>query len=142
MIGNWKKKSGKSGLVSRLDKIFSKYIRLRDCMPNGMCKCISCGKVKPLSQIDAGHFWSRRHMNTRFDPMNVNGECRYCNSFDGDHLIGYRENLIKKIGLSNFNYLQIKKEQTKKWEDFEIKALIKYYTQEVQRLSTLKGIKI
>lgn len=71
-------KRGKPDLVRKLDGIFSKYIRLRDAMPNGYCRCISCGQIKPFSDFDAGHFYSRKHMGTRFDEDNVWAECKYC----------------------------------------------------------------
>ena len=70
-----------STLRDRLDTVFSKYIRLRDAMPSGTFRCISCGKIKTLDQADAGHYFSRVHMNTRFDEDNVHDECRYCNRF-------------------------------------------------------------
>lgn len=149
MLKTWKKKKKSNGggskkpdLIRKLDRVFSLYIRLRDTMPSGMCKCISCGRIKPFKDIDAGHFYSRTHMATRFDPFNVNGECSYCNRFDEDHLLMYRENLIRKIGLSNFNYLTMKKSMTKKWDDFELQKLIDYYTAEVRRLSADKGIRV
>ena len=64
-------KRGKPDLVRQLDDVFSKYIRLRDAMPNGYCRCISCGQIKPFHDFDAGHFYSRKHMGTRFDEDNV-----------------------------------------------------------------------
>ena len=54
-------------LKAKFDKEFSLYIRLRDCMPNGYFRCISCGQIKPFEQADAGHFFSRTHLSTRFD---------------------------------------------------------------------------
>ena len=67
-----------STLRDRLDTVFSKYIRLRDAMPSGTFRCISCGKIKTLDQADCGHYFSRTHMSTRFDEDNCNAECRYC----------------------------------------------------------------
>ena len=97
-------------LVNKLDKIFSLYIRKRDAMPYGgrYFKCISCGRVLPFEQADCGHFWSRRHMATRFDEDNCNAECKGCNRFDGDHLLGYQANLIKKIGQRRYDILNYK----------------------------------
>ena len=37
----------KPDLKAKLDKEFSLFIRLRDAMPNGYFKCISCGQIKP-----------------------------------------------------------------------------------------------
>lgn len=38
----------KPDLKAKLDKEFSLFIRLRDCMPNGYFRCISCGQIKKL----------------------------------------------------------------------------------------------
>ena len=65
-----------------------------------------------------------------------------CNRFRSDHLIGYRENLIKKIGLKRFELLNWKAHQAKKWSCFELEELIKYYTILVENLSKEKGIKV
>lgn len=73
-------------LKEKLDKVFSMFIRLRDTMPNGYFRCISCGQIKPFEQADCGHFHSRRHLSTRFDEDNAHAECRACNRFSADHL--------------------------------------------------------
>lgn len=136
------KSSSLSSLVGRLDKVFSKYIRLRDAMPSGMFRCISCGQIKPLSQADCGHFHSRTHMSTRFDEDNAHAECKFCNRFSADHIIGYRENLIRKIGEQRFCLLDVKAHETKKWSHFELEQLIKYYRARVEMLQKEKGIRL
>lgn len=132
----------KTNLVAKLDKVFSLYIRLRDSMPNGYFKCISCGQIKRFDQADCGHFYSRTHMATRFDEDNAHSECSFCNRFCADHLIGYQTNLIKKIGMSRFELLRVKSHSVKKWSDFELEAMIKHYTLEVKRLSSEKCLKV
>ena len=84
------------------------------------------GSVKNHPEL-FGHFHSRRHMATRFDEDNAHAECRACNRFKADHMIGYRDNLIAKIGQQRFDRLAWKAAQTKKWTDFELQELIKYY---------------
>lgn len=137
-----KKAPSLSTLTDKLDTVFSKYIRLRDAMPNGMFRCISCGKIKPLEQADCGHFHSRRHMSTRFDEDNCHAECRACNRFSADHLIGYRENLIKKIGSQRYILLEVKARDCKKWSHFELEQLIKYYRARIEMLQREKGIRL
>lgn len=132
----------RTNLIAKLDKVFSLYIRLRDTMPSGYFKCISCGHVKRFEQADCGHFYSRTHMATRFDEDNSSAECSFCNRFKADHLISYQTNLIKKIGIGRFELLGVKAHSTKKWCDFELEAMIKHYTSEVKRLSTEKRIKV
>ena len=65
-----------------------------------------------------------------------------CNRFSSDHLIAYQANLIRKIGIQRFELLSAKAHQAKHWSDFEIEAMIKHYTAEVKRLSSLKGIRV
>lgn len=137
-----KKSPSLSALVERLDKVFSKYIRLRDAMPSGLFRCISCGKIKPIEEADCGHFHSRTHMSTRFDEDNCHAECRYCNRFSADHLIGYRENLIRKIGEQRYLLLEVKAHETRKWSHFELEQLVKYYRALVGKLQKEKGIKL
>lgn len=78
--GKKKKSPDKMTLVRKLDKIFSLYIRLRDSKPYGgkYFKCISCGQIKEFAKADCGHYFSRRHMSTRFNEDNCNAECSYC----------------------------------------------------------------
>ena len=87
----------KPDLVAKLDKVFSRYIRLRDAMPNGYFRCISCGQIKPYGQADCGHYHSRRHMSTRLDEDNDHAAGRARNRFQADHMLGYRENMIDNI---------------------------------------------
>lgn len=137
-----KSKKNKPNLTKKLDKVFSAYIRLRDAMPSGHFKCISCGQIKPFEQADCGHFFSRKNMSVRFDEDDCHAECRSCNRFSSDHLIAYQTNLIRKVGIQRFELLSAKAHQTKHWSDFELEAMIKHYTAEVKRLSSLKGIKV
>lgn len=120
-------KKRKVDLVKKLDKVFSLYIRLRDTSPNGFFRCISCGQIKPFAKADCGHYFSRRHMATRFSELNCHAECSSCNRFKADHLIGYRENLIKKIGEQRYVLLELESKQTKQWTDYELEYLINRY---------------
>ncbi len=131
-----------SALVNRLDTVFSKYIRLRDTMPGGVFRCISCGKIKPVAQADAGHYHSRRHMGTRFSEDNVHAECRFCNRFSADHNIGFRENLVRKIGPQRFAMLETEAHRTRKFSHFEIREMTRHYRSQVVELQKEKGIKL
>lgn len=111
-----KAKSDNARLIAKLDRIFSLYIRLRDSAPfrHQAFRCISCGQVKPFEQADCGHFFSRRHMATRFDEDNCWCECRHCLTPDtlvltsdlrwvelgtvkvGDVLFGFDEDITHK----------------------------------------------
>lgn len=134
------KSTRKPDLRTKLDREFSRYIRLRDALPDGTFKCISCGQVKPISQADCGHYVNRKHMATRFDEMNCNAQCIACNRFDEGNMSGYRQGLVRKYGERNVLLLEAKKNQTRKYSDFEYHALIKHYKAEAERLSKEKGL--
>lgn len=132
----------KTDYVAKLDKMFSRFIRLRDAMPNGCFRCISCGQIKPIEQADCGHFHSRRHMATRFDEDNCHAECRHCNRFSADHLIAYEKNLIAKVGQMRYDKLAWKASQTKKWSEFELIELIKFYKKKGDNEEKKKGVSL
>ncbi len=63
-----------------------------------------------------------------------------CNRFRADHLEGYRENLIAKIGQQKFDLLKVKVASTSKMTDFEYEQLIKYYKALNKKLRKEKGL--
>lgn len=75
------RKISRKGLINKLDRIFSEYIRKRDANKKGICKCITCQREFMWNELDAGHFISRKEMNTRWDERNVAAQCHYCNRF-------------------------------------------------------------
>lgn len=135
-----KRKPTLATLTARLDRTFSRYIRLRDAMPGGLCRCISCGQIKPVQKMDCGHYFSRRSMATRFDEDNCHAECAYCNRFNAEHLHAYRDNLLRKIGTQRFALLEVRHNQTRKWSAWELEQLITHYNGLIAALSKEKGI--
>ena len=117
-----------------LDKTFSLFIRQRDAV-NGIVKCISCGKLVPWKESDCGHYINRKHMATRYDEQNNNGQCRSCNRFDEGNIQGYRKGLIEKIGIEAVERLEIKKFNTCKMSQFEVNLLTKLYKQKIKSLT-------
>lgn len=133
-----KKAKKKPDYIKKLDAVFSMYIRLRDSKPYGYkyFKCPTCGRVLPFEQADCSHYFSRRSNSTRFDEDNCIAECRYDNRFNAEHLHKMREALIKKLGEERFELLEWKHNQSKKWSEFELKALIKYYQQLIDEMKS------
>lgn len=76
------RKPGKAQLIKQADKYFSLYVRHRDGVKRSdgwYTSCITCPSVKPLKQMQAGHFQSRSKYPTRWDEENVNAQCPSCN---------------------------------------------------------------
>ncbi len=132
---NERKKTAKEDLKSLQDyildaqKVFNKYIRLRDKGKN----CISCDK-KALKE-NAGHMYSAGgHYNVRFDENNVHLQCEYCNTFLHGNLLKYRENLVKKIGYEAFEKLTVDSQITRKFTIEELKQIIEHYKNKLKNI--------
>lgn len=116
-----------SKMLDKTQRIFNAYIRQRDSV-NGYFICISCNKSLPIEQMNAGHYVPVKNgSNLRFNELNVNGQCIKCNCFDEFHLIGYRKNLINKIGLDAVEWLEEHRHDIKKWTYSELEDIIKKY---------------
>lgn len=108
-------------LLEKAQKVFNAYIRSRD---EGL-PCISCGKYNTLQ---AGHYVPQKGGSyLRFHEWNVNGECQGCNGFDQFHLIGYRRNLVNKIGEDAVKWLEENRHTVKKWTRQELEQIIEKY---------------
>ena len=57
-------------LVAELDRLTSVVVRRRDR------RCVTCGTAQ---RLQCSHFYSRRHLATRFDLRNCNAMCAGCN---------------------------------------------------------------
>lgn len=133
-------KSLKRKTVSQLVKLaqteVNAYVRARDD-EGGYCKCISCGRYKPMSEIQAGHYFPAGHYTAiRFDYENINGQCIQCNYFKHGAQEGYREGLIKKIGIDRVRLLDIRANASRshKWSRTELLFIIQEAKQKIKEL--------
>ncbi len=116
-------------LIKATQIIFNKYIRLRD---KGQV-CISCQK-KPLKE-NAGHFFNaNNHWNVRFNELNVHLQCEHCNTYLSGNLIEYQRNLIHKIGIENYQQLEVEARKTRKFTKEELKELMQIYKKKIKEL--------
>ena len=130
------RKSSRKNIIKRLDRIFSLYIRLRDADKKGICTCITCKKKYHYTELDAGHFLSRRHFSVRYDEQNVFSQCRYCNRYNAGQQFIYSIELEKKQkGLSK--KLLKKSKQTQKFTINDLEEMINLYQEKVESLKKL-----
>jgi bacteriophage lambda ninG protein len=127
-------------LKEKLDQIFSEYIRLRDSDDNGYLQCISCPAVVFWKEADCGHFVHRSNTSTRFDEINCNGQCRFCNREKRGNSKGYKIGLTRKYGSGILPRIEVVKRQYLKITENEYKQLIAHYTKEVKQLKQQKGL--
>ena len=134
---NWQKKKAKLKLdlmtvqdyIKLTQQVFNKYIRLRDAGN----LCISCQK-KPLKE-NAGHFYNaNNHWSVRFDERNVHLQCEHCNTYLSGNLIYYRENLLKKIGIEEFENLSAEATKNRKYTIEQLKEIIATYKKKIKNI--------
>lgn len=127
------KRKKRSLSAPAIQQVFNKYIRKRDSA-DGFFKCISCGEVFPVSRMNAGHYVPMsRSSALRFHTDNVNGECESCNGFDKFHLVGYRKNLIIKIGIERVLWLEAHSHDLKKWKADELQEIKKLCLERIEQ---------
>ena len=107
-------------LIKKIDRIFSKYVRLKNADHKGYCTCITCGKTYHYKDIDAGHFVSRRHLIVRFDELNVHPQCRRCNRFLNGLQYEYGKAIDMLYGKGTADKLVSLSKKTIKIENYEL----------------------
>lgn len=120
----------------RLDRIFSRYIRLRDTQ-DGYGKCCSCSKIITYEEGDAGHFINRRWLATRWREDNVFLQCRPCNRFDEGNMAGYGIFMLNKFGQSHLEYLLALKSENVRYTQYDMELMISEYKKKVKELERL-----
>lgn len=127
-----RKKPTRSKLVKKLDILFSQFVRLSNADKNGYCTCVTCGKKGHWKDgsMQAGHFMSRKHYNTRWDVRNVKPQCVGCNMFKSGEQ--YKYSIYLGSELSKELYLQSNK--IVKFSNDELQEMIDRYSTELKRL--------
>lgn len=124
-----KKLKRRSEWLADAQKIFNKFIRIRD----GNNPCISCGRHH-TGQYHAGHYRSvGSSPQLRFSELNCHRQCSVCNNHLSGNAINYRRGLIAKIGREAVERLESDNEP-KKYTIEQIQEIIKKYRLKVKEL--------
>jgi hypothetical protein len=135
------KRKSKAKLKKDLWKIFSRYIRLRDAIKTtgdvDFVSCVTCLKIKPIKQVDAGHFITRSRSYLLFDEQNVHAQCKKCNMppDPGEQYL-YSEQIKQMYGDQTMKRLQKDKEKEKKFELDELEQMIIDYKNKIKDITS------
>jgi hypothetical protein len=121
------KKPTRKSLVTKLDTVFSQYIRRKDAV-NDIAICVTCGKKDHWSKLQNGHFMSRRHYNTRWDIDNCHVQCSGCNVFKAGEIYLYNKYLCTKFDNNFPDRLYDKSNISVKFADVDLIDMINKYT--------------
>jgi len=127
-------KSTRRTRIAALDKLFSEWIRRKDADHRGMVNCCTCGVEMRWQDSQAGHFWKRSNLATRWDPRNVHTQCPRDNLYRNGAEAEHSAYIIKEYGLVVFEELEERHRQIKKWKREEIEGLIADYKARLEGL--------
>jgi hypothetical protein len=126
-------------------KWFSLFIRLRDCPDGsyGFGPCFTCCKVDNYKNMDAGHYISRRHKNTKYDEDNVALQRVHCNRDLHGNVDSFQSALINKHGSIILTKLEVlKTSPAKKMKLWEVEAKTAEYRQKAKDEAFRVGVTI
>lgn len=81
--------------------------------------------------MDAGHFQTRAKYSIRWDPMNVKPQCKKCNIQNSGHQYQFGLNLDFHYGKGTADRLIRMGNETRKFSDQELEAMIKEYRRKI-----------
>ena len=123
-----KKGISRGKLVSKLDTIFSQYIRRRNAKDD-ITECFTCGKTDLWKKLQNGHFRSRVHYSTRWNELNCQVQCVGCNMFKQGEQYIFGVKLDQKYGEGTAHELYMKSHMLSKYSVFELKEMIEKYSE-------------
>ena len=128
------KKPKKSALVKKLDTVFSLYIRNLYAI-DGVVECYTCGSVKPVSEMQCGHFMSRRFYSTRWHVDNSRPQCLKCNIFHQGMQFEFGTKLQQEIGHYRVNEIRELRHQLTNYTVANYEGMIDYYANSLAALN-------
>ena len=127
-----------SKLKKKLDSVFSLFVRNKYAIRkkyarSGSVACFTCGAVKPVSEMQNGHYVSRVYLATRFDEENCRPQCIGCNIFKNGNLDEFAIRLEREKK-GTLECLNQKKYKQVKYSTVWYRDTIEHYKKELQNL--------
>ena len=134
-----KKKLERKKLIKKLDKVFSQYVRVKNMDDNGYIECYTCRERKKFTNIQAGHFMSRKSYSTRWleEPPNVMPQCVSCNIFKSGMSWEFGKRLDEDFGEGTAEEISRLSKQTVKISSGELESMIEHYQDLLNNFSEL-----
>ncbi len=105
-------------LIAQLDKYTSIIVRRRDR------RCVTCGGRRNLQ---CSHFYSRRYLAIRFDLVNCNAMCDFCNRRHNSSPFAYMNYMQAKYGPEAVEGLNASRASRRKITDKELRQTLGKY---------------
>lgn len=120
-----------SKIKKKADAVFSRYIRLKNSV-GGCCICVTCRVLKPIKEMQAGHYIPRNILSVRFDEDNVHPQCPACNVFNKGRLDEYAIWLQENYYIGILAELHDKKNKQIKITYDQYEDMISFWKEEIK----------
>jgi NAD-dependent SIR2 family protein deacetylase len=132
-------KNAATGKKATAWRNFSAYIRARDALATTgtleYCKCITCGHVKPIAEMDAGHMIGGRRAGILFDESMVFAQCQTCNRTNGGEYQAFKREMISRNGEEWYAEKERQKREIVALTDEALVLISKLYLQKYKELT-------
>jgi len=132
-----------TGMKKKLWAVFSKYIRMRDCLEVTKTltsgKCCTCGRSYPISKLQAGHFIPGRADSILFEPTCVHSQCYRCNVLRQGEWVKYFRYMERKYGLGHINRLMTLSEEEREITPEWAAIALNYYQEQILKMEAEHG---
>lgn len=104
--------------------LLQRLVRMKYADDNGMCECVTCGKVGHYKDMDGGHFVSRRWTATLLVEENIHPQCKGCNNFRNGAPDDYALFMIDTYGMEAMRELIDSKHRVVKYTRIDLEDMI------------------
>jgi hypothetical protein len=127
------KKPTRSKVVSKLDQVFSLYIRNKHAK-SGWVQCVTCNRKYEIKKIQNGHFISRKNYATRWNEENCAPQCYGCNVMQQGQQFLFSKYIDSKYGDGKAEELLQKSREVTKFSTLELQEMIEIYQEKLKKL--------
>jgi len=130
---------GSNPTQKRYWRVVSDYVRIRD-WHEFQGKCIACDRhYYSWKDLQGGHYksWGACRGYSKWDRMNIFGECGICNTGFNSNVVGanFEKGIIKRYGKKRMSYISsLDSYPTEKMDDYIIMKKIKQVILEMKDL--------
>jgi hypothetical protein len=121
------RKISRAGLIAKVDKAFSRYIRKKHADEYGFVHCVTCGARMRWEDSQAGHFVKRGHAATRWNEFNVAPQDAACNLYRNGAQDEFAAYIVRTHGEDVLHELMRLKRTEKRWRIPELNELLEQY---------------
>lgn len=127
-------------LETKLDRVFSEYIRRRDADEEGRAACSTCRRVAHWKELQCGHWIKRQHRSTRWDDRNCAVQCGACNLYKSGAMDDFAGYLLERYGKETVEELLALKRKTVKHTRADLEEMIERFQQKIVELNNANAI--